>query len=345
MPPSLLTALGMGVRALVAEPWLVAAGAVVAGARRAATWPALAVALTLMTRAALGALAARPLDPAAPLRAALAALTAPQGIALVAGLWLAGAALAGALRVAWLAGALPTLGGAMAGLPGEPRFARGVAYGFPTVLATAALALVAEIAAASFSAVLVVAAVRVTVHVVAGDGGVALAAAVALVGALAVAVPVAVGALADAAVARAALRLEPPGRAFARATRRFVVSPGAFLLAALVYGVTAAVVPAVIRASSGAAVELGEGVPPLLSLGPALMGAAAAIVVVAALDLLWLGTIAALAVDAGPSADGSMRSPADAPGVGSRTSVLDPPSAEGAHGARTAHARSWPSLR
>jgi hypothetical protein len=294
VPPSLSAAVGLGLRALLGEPWLIAVGTLVAAARRSATWPALAVAWTIVARAALGAFAERPFDPGAPWRAALAALGSPRVIALLAGLWLAGALLAGALRVVWLAGALPTLGGAMSESPRTPRFARGVAFGFPTVLATAILALAAETAAALFSATLALAALRVTVHA-AGSGGVALAAAVALAGTLAVAVPVSVGAVADVAVARAALRLEGPGRAFAGSVRRFLFRPGTFLLGGLLFGIAVALAPAAIRTAGGLASGFPSDAPLLLTLGPALMVGAAALVTAAALDLLWLATVSALA--------------------------------------------------
>ncbi len=48
MPPSLLTAVGLGLRATFREPWLLAVGLVVGLARRAAVWPALLVAATLL---------------------------------------------------------------------------------------------------------------------------------------------------------------------------------------------------------------------------------------------------------------------------------------------------------
>ncbi len=297
MPPSLPAAIGLGLRALRREPWLLPVGAVVAAARRAAGWPALAVAAIVVARAALGALAERPLEPGAALDAALSALRAPRLLALVAGLWLAGALLAAALRVAWLAGALPTLGGAMAGAGRAPRFAAGVAFGFPAVLATAALAFVAETAAALFSATLALAALRVAVQ--AAGGGAALAAAVALAATAAVAVPVAVGAVTDAAVARAAVLLEAPGRAFAAATRRFLARPGTFVLAALAFAVASAAGPAAVEAAGGIATGFAADAPAVLRAGPHLLVAAAALLAAAALDLLWLAAISALACAGG----------------------------------------------
>jgi hypothetical protein len=287
--------MGLGLRALGREAWLVAVGAVVAAARRAALWPAWAVLGLVLFQAAARALSASPLDPGAPLGGALAALGSARVLSLVAGLWLAGTLLGAALRVAWLAGALPTLGAAMAGAPPGPRFAAGVAFGFPRVLAAAALALVAEVAAAGFAWALALAALRVTVDAAAEGGSPLLAGAVALALTLAVAVPVAIGAVADAAVARAGVLGEGPATAFAGATRRFLARPGTFVLAALGFGLAGAFVPAAVESMGGVMAGLAASVDPLVILGPNLMAAAAAVFVAAALDLWWLGTASALA--------------------------------------------------
>jgi hypothetical protein len=294
VPPSLFAAAGLGLRALAREPWLLAVGLVVALARRAALWPAWAVAGVLVARAALGALARHPLDPFAPAQGAAALLGAPRFLALVGGLWLAGAALAAALRVAYLAGALPTLGGAMAGAPG-PRFAPGVAYAFPRVLAAAALGLVLDLSGGLFGWTLALGAVAVTARAAGGGGSPLLAAAVAGALTLAVAVPLALSVVADAAVARAALREEGPGRAFAASGARFLARPGTFLLAALSFGIVGAVAPGAIEAAGGLVTGFAQGSTPLLLLGPNLMMALLAALAAAAVDLAWLGTVAALA--------------------------------------------------
>lgn len=294
-PPSLGAAMGLGLRALGHEAWLVAVGAVIAAARRAAVWPAWAVLGVILFHAAARALSASPLDPGAPLEGALAALGSARLLSVVAGLWLAGTLLGAALRVAWLAGALPTLGAAMAGAPPGPRFAAGVAYGFPRVLAASALALVAELAAAGFAWTLALAALRVTFDVVGEGRSPLLAGAVALALTLAVAVPVAIGAVADAAVARAAVLGEGPGTSFAGATRRFLARPGTFVLAALGFGLAGAFVPAAVETMGGLVAGLAGSVHPLVLVGPNLMAAAAAVFIAAALDLWWLGTASALA--------------------------------------------------
>ena len=293
MPPSLAAAVGLGLRALARESWLVPAGAAVAAARRAVLWPAWAVLWTMLVRAALLALRERPLDPGAPLEGALAALAAPRLLALVAGLWLAGLLLGAALRVAWLSGALPTLGGAMAGAPG-PRFAAGVAWGFPRVLVAAALALVADVAAGFFAMTLWLGVGLVSARSAGQGGGVLRALAVALALTLAALVPLAVGALGDAAVARAAVRAEGPGTAFAASVRRLLARPGTFVLAALAFTLAAAIGPVSIEGIGSAATGFARSVDPILLAGPRLVLVAVALLVAAALDLWRLGTFAAL---------------------------------------------------
>ncbi len=294
MPPSLPSALGIGLRAVAREGWLVPAAAALAAARRAALWPAWAVLWTVVARAALLAFQATPLDPGAPVEGALGALTSPRLLGLFAGLWLSGALLGAALRVAWLAGALPTLAGAMAGLPG-PRFATGVAYALPRVLAAAALGFVLDVAGAFFAWTLALSALRITVAATGQGAGPLLAAAVAFALTLAVVVPLALDALTDAAVARAALRAEGPGAAFAAGTRRFLARPGSFVLAALGFGLAAALGPGSIEALAGSATGFARGADPVVLLGPNLVIAVAALLVAATIDLWRLGTFAALA--------------------------------------------------
>jgi hypothetical protein len=295
VPPSLFAAAGLGLRAFGREPWLVGVGLAVALARRAALWPAWAVAGTLAARAALTALAREPLDARAPLAGALALLGAPRFVALVAGLALAGAALGAALRVAYLAGALPSLAGAMAGAPGA-RFAPGVAFGFARVLACAALASVLDLSGALFGGTLAFGAVRITARAAATGGSPLLAAAVAAALTLAIAVPLALSVVADAAVARAAAREERPARAFSVAGARFLARPGTFLLAALAFGVVGAVAPAAIEAAGGLATGFAHGSSPLVLLGPRFMVTFLAVLVAAGIDLAWLGTVTALAI-------------------------------------------------
>ncbi len=295
VPPSLGAAIGLGFRALARESWLLAVGVIAAIARRAATWPAWVVAAAILLRGAGGAFADRPLDAAAPLRGALAVAATPRFVALVIGLWLAGTFIGAALRVAYLAGALPTLGGALACDAGGRRFARGVAYGFPRVLAAGLLALALDVTGGLFGWTLALAALQVTVHTAGTGASPVLAAAVAVALTLALLVPLALSAFADAAVARAAVRGEGPGRAFATAAERFRARPGTFVLAAMGFAAASALVPSAVQTIGGGLTGFAQAASrPLLLAGPDLMLAFLAVAVGAALDLWWLGTIAAL---------------------------------------------------
>jgi hypothetical protein len=300
VPPTFAAAVGQGLRAAVREAWLVPVGAVLGVARRAALWPAFAVLAAVVLRAAVSSLVpATPLDPAAPLRGALGgallALASPRLHALLAGLALSGALLGAAVRVAWLSGALPTLGLALSGAPRAPRFASGVAYGLPRVLAAASLGLVAELGAAAFAGTLALAALRVATRLPRAGAAPAIAAACALVLVIAAAAPIVAGAAADAAVARAALRGEGAARAFAGAVRRLVARPGSFVLAALGFTVAAFVAPLSLEGVGSAVLGFAGDAPAALLAGPHLMLRALAALVAAALDVWWLATVAALA--------------------------------------------------
>jgi hypothetical protein len=288
--------LGLGFSALRRAGWLVAPGFLVALLRRALVWPAFAIGWALVARGALAEAAAHPLDPGgAALAGAAAVVRAPAFLALVAGLALAGLTLGAALRIAYVAGALPTLAGAVAGDPMTPRFAAGIAFNLPRVLATALLGLVAESSAFGFGLAIVIASVRIS----AGAGGRAaplLAAAVAGALVLALLASVALVPVTDAAVARSGVLAEGPGRAFAGAVRRFLARPGTFVLASIVFAFVAAVLPSSIEWLGGGAVVSAAGrVPALVVAGPQLMLAAFALIAAAAIDLVWLGTVAALA--------------------------------------------------
>lgn len=293
MPPSLLRAVGLGLRATAREPWLLAVGLLVGLARRAAVWPAFAVAGAILLRSGLLAFRRHP-SPAAAVEGALAAVGAPGVVALVAGLWLAGIALGAVLRVVYLAGALPTVGAAQAGA-GGPRFATGVAYGLPRVLGAAALGAVLDLSGGLFGATLALGAARVTAAALARGGSLPLAAAVALALVLAVAIPLALAVVSDAAVARAAVRGEGPAQAFAESGGRFLARPATFLLAAIAFGVLGAVVPVAVSGAASLATGFASAAAPILLLGPQAMIAVLAAAVAAGIDLVWLGTVTALA--------------------------------------------------
>jgi hypothetical protein len=175
-----------------------------------------------------------------------------------------------------------------------PRFAPGVAFGFPRVLAAAALGLVLELSAALFSVTLAGASLWVTLRVAGSGASPLLAAAVAAALTLAVAVPRIVAPLADAGVARAAVLGEGPGEAFAAAGARVLARPGTFVLAGLAFGAAALAVSAIVAAAGSALTGFAASASPLVLVGPELMIAAAGATLASGVDLAWLGTIAAL---------------------------------------------------
>jgi hypothetical protein len=296
VPPSLGTAIRLSLLAFRRERWLSALGLLLAGARRALGWPALTVALALVLRGAASAARHDPGMLTAPLDGALAVLAAPRFMGLVGGLWLAGAAVAAALRVAWLSGALPVLGAAMAGAPrGTAGFAAGLAGGFFRVLAAAIVGFVLELSGALFAATIVLGAVLLAVQ--GGRGGALLpqAGLGALALTLAAAVPAALSIAADAVVARAAVRGEGPAAALAGATRRFLQRPGSFLLGGMLFGVALLAGRFAVSAFGGLAAGFGLDAPAVVRLGPELMLSVAAAFLAAVVELLWLGTVTALA--------------------------------------------------
>jgi hypothetical protein len=297
VPPTVLDALRLGGRAVTRRGWLAAVGLVVALARAALLLPAQLFALVVLRIAASRSLGGAPLPlPGAAAEGALAVATAPRFLAITAGLWAAGALLAAALRVAWLAGALPTLGGELAGAPRRRVFAAGLARGFATLLPAAALGFALELVAALAGAGAVLGAV------LAGDGAARplLAAALGAGALTAAAVAIAAaGALADATLARAALRGEGPARALARAAGRFARRPAAFLAVAL----AAVVADLVLGWSAKALAALGAGAGAagaLVLLGPQLMAWTLGVLAAAAVELWRLAATAVLACHAAP---------------------------------------------
>jgi len=293
--PTLGSAIRMASAAFRREAWLAALGLLVTGARRASSWPAIWAAWGLVLRAAVAAAAQRPLQLTAPLEGALAMATSPSFLGIVGGLWLAGAVLSGALRVAWASGALPVLGAAMAGDPrGAHGFADGLAGGFVRVLPAAVLGFVLELSGALFGLTLALAAA-----VLAGRGeglaaalGVSAAVAAALT--LALAVPLALSTAADALVARSATLREPLADTVVGVTRRFLARPGAFLLGALVFGLLGVAAQLSIQVAGGVATGFTRGVPAAVAMGPRLMLGALSALVAGVIDLVWLGTLAVM---------------------------------------------------
>ncbi|HYD41740.1 MAG TPA: hypothetical protein VEB43_13010 [Anaeromyxobacter sp.] len=295
--PTLGESLRLAAAAFRQEAWLAPLGLLVTGARRMAGWPALWAAWILAWRAAASAAAQEPGSLLAPVEGALAMIATPRFLGVVGGLWLAGALLAAALRLAWIAGAVPALGAAMAGRPrGTAWFVEGVAEGFGRVLPAAVLGLVLELTGTFFSAALVLASALLLGNQ--GSPGTAavfgLAAATALALVVALAVPLALSTAADALVARAALLREAAAPSLAAVVRRFLARPGTFLVGAMLFGAIGMAVQLAVSAFGGITTGFAVEAPALLRLGPELMIGALAALLAGVIDLVWLGTLAVL---------------------------------------------------
>lgn len=292
--PTVRAALGLGWRAAARNAWLAPVGLVAALARTALTAPALAFAWFLAADAVARHLREDP-RPAALLGAVLGVLTAPRAAALLAGLWACGALLAAAVRLAWLSGALPTLGRTLSGQSSaEPLFARGVAYAFPRLAGTALLAWLLEMLGAAFSWAVAMGALAITVRARAIGAGPGAAAAVAAALTCAVAVPLLLAAVADAALGRAALLGEDPGRALGRAVLRVARRPAAFLLASLAVALFGVLAAGTVQGLATAATGFARAQAAWLLLGPDMVVAVVAALVAAWVELWRLGATAVL---------------------------------------------------
>ena len=294
MGPTLGEALRLGLSGLGRERWLVAVALLTNLLRRALALPALAVALLLLVR---GAWRAHELSPAwaeAPLMGAAWAVTRPRALALLVGLAAVGGLLGWLVRLLLLAGALPTLAGAMSGPGGRtPRFATGVAWGLPRLLPTAVLALALEWTGQLLAVGMLQASLAIT-EVASGSGRVALAAAVAGALVLALLALLLTSAVAEAALVRTAVRGDGPVEAVLQAASRVLARPAAYLLLASSFGLLSLVASVALQSVGGLASGITSRAPALMALGPGLMLSAAALAVAAALELWWLASLTAL---------------------------------------------------
>jgi hypothetical protein len=294
MEATLGEAVRLGLSGLGRERWLVAVGLLTTLLRRALGLPAMLVALLLLLRGAWRAHQLAPWSVEAPgLGAAFVAIQ-PRVLALVVGLSACAALLGWLLRIAFLAGALPTLGGAMGARgPRQPRFAAGLAWGFAHLLPTAALGLALEWTGQLFVAGALLGALRISGAAV-RSGRVGLAAAVAAMLVLTLLVSMLTSAIADAAMVRTAVRGDGPVEALVQAATRVVARPAAYLLAMFGFALLSLVATLVVQSVAGVAGGLASAGPGLVALGPGLMLAALALTLAAALELWWLASLTAL---------------------------------------------------
>lgn len=299
MASTLGEAMRLGASGLGRERWLVAVGLLTTLLRRGLGLPVTSVALLLVLRGAWQAQRLAPFSGSSPLLGAAGVVLQPRVVVLVVG-WSACAALLGwLLRLAFVAGALPTLAGAMGPAAGrEPRFATGVAWGLPRLLPTAVLGLALEWTGQLILAGVALAALRIS-KVAVGSGRVSLAAAVAAALVLALLVSLLAAAVADASLVRTAVRGDGPVEAVLQASSRVLARPAAYLLALLVFGVLSLVAGAALQAVGGLAGGFPTAASGLVTLGPGLMLSALATTVAAALELWWLASLTVLAAREG----------------------------------------------
>jgi hypothetical protein len=293
--PTVGRALGAALRAVWRERWLAPLGMGVALARGALALPA------VLFVSAVGSLTARTVleRGAGPRRAAawaLAALTSPRVLAIGAGLWLAGWLLWGALRAAWIAGALPVVAARLSAAPDRPDLAAGVAWRFGPVVAASALALLLDavgqllVAATALGAL----ALYPRAHSSLRPGTVALV--VAGAATAAVFLSVALSTLADAAIARAAAAGEGPLAALSGALSRLLARPAAFVAASLAVGLAGTLAVGSLESVASLATGFVQRAPPVLLAVPELFVAAVAAMLAAGIELWRLGALAVLAL-------------------------------------------------
>lgn len=292
-------ALGAGLKAVGGEAWLPVLGMALSLSRGALALPATAFAVAASYLALRGSLAGGS-DPAQALLAALAAFGSPRGRAIALGLWLAGLLLFGALRAAFLAGALATLGRDLSGERGSgPAFAAGVAYRFGRVAAAGALALLADVLGQAMALACAAAALAIVPSAQRANapGVIAVAAAAALAGTLLLAAFLSV--IGDVLLARAALAGEPAGRAAARALVAFARRPAAFLAASLGVWVATLLAVGSTQGLFGALASAAAGGPSLLLVAPQVLVAALSALVASAAELWRLTAVGALSLAGG----------------------------------------------
>jgi hypothetical protein len=236
-------------------------------------------------------------NPADALLASLEIWTSPGTRSIGLGLWLAGLLLWGALRAAWIAGALSALGRDLSGQKETgPAFAVGVAYRFDRVAASAVVALLLDMGgqAMAFASAGAALALLPLARGTAAPGAMSAVAATALAASLFLAASLSV--LGDAAVARAAMAGESPGRALARALAAFVRRPSAFVAASL--GVSLATVLTVgsLESLFGILANAAAGAPRALLFAPQVLLGGLSAFLAAGAELWRLSAIGALAL-------------------------------------------------
>ncbi len=296
-------ALGAGFRAVASEPWIAVLGMGVALFRGALALPGTAFVVALSWMASREVIE-RGGSPGAVLGAVLRVWNSPRFLFIAIGLWLAGLLLWGALRVAWVAGAVPVAAWRLSGCRGEePRFAPGAAWRFHRVLPAAVAALLLDLLGKVMllAAALGVLAVGARVQGSSSPGASAFVAAFALAATAFLASSL--SAAGDVAVARASIAGEGAGRAIRNAFGSFLGRPAAFLAALIAVWLAAALATGSAQGVLGALGAVARAGPPSLQLFPQLLVAVAAALLAAAAELWRLSAVGVLALGSQPGRD------------------------------------------
>jgi len=289
-------ALGAGFRAAAGEVWLAVVGMAVTLARGLLALPATAFLAAVSWLTLVGALRrGGGIDEVLLSLFQIGGSTRARSIFL--GLWLAGLLLWGALRVAWVAGAMPLLAWRLAGRQGErPTFAAGAAWRFQRVLPVALAALLLGLGGqlTLLAGLIAAVAIGAPAQGSSSPGVVAFVAAGALVAAAVLAASLSV--LGDVAVARAAMGGEGPGRALTGAARSFLTRPAAFLVAVLAVWLATLLAAGSAQGFLGAIAGVLRGGPRALLVFPELALVAVAALLASAAEMWRLGAVGVLAL-------------------------------------------------
>lgn len=220
---------------------------------------------------------------------------------ILLGVWLAGLLLWGALRVAWVAGAMPLVAWRLSGRRGEqPTFAGGMAWRFHRVLPAALVAVILSGCGQAMLLLVGLGAVRVGAQAQASGapGALAFVAAGALAASALLATSLSV--LGDVAVARAAMGGDGPAGALSGAVRSFLSRPSAFLVAVLAVWLATALAAASVQGVLGALAGSVRSGPRVMLLFPEMALAAIAGLVASGAEMWRLAAVGVLALGGQP---------------------------------------------
>jgi hypothetical protein len=288
--------LGAGFRAVVGESWLAVLGLGVTLVRGALALPAGAFVVAMSSVAARETVQ-RGGGPEAAVGAVFHLWSAPRFLSIAVALWLAGALLWGAVRVAWVAGAAPLVAWRLSRSRGEPPgFAQGAAWRFHHVLPVAVAALLLDLAGKAMVVLVSLGVIVVGARIQGrgAPGATAFVAALALAGSAFLATSLST--LGDVAVARAALAGESAGQALRRGALAFLSRPAACVVVVLTVWLAAGLAAGSAQGVLGALGGFARGGPRMVLLFPEMLLAVLAALVAAWAELWRLSALGALAL-------------------------------------------------